>query len=87
MRATVLLVALLCAAAGAAQPVTDPKLAASVVQPKYLPADVKELAALDEPGYPTWSPDGRFIAFSSYRSGSANVWITDVATKQWRPSA
>lgn len=77
----------LCSAGSVAQPVSDPKAAISPVRPDYVAADPKKLASLDEPGYPVWSPDGRFIAYTSYRSGPANVWITDVATKKSHPAA
>ena len=28
--------------------------------------------------HPTWSPDGRFIGFTSTRSGNADIWVMDV---------
>lgn len=92
MRAPALLLAsyllsCLCGAVSVAQPVTDPRSVDSLVRPEFVPADPKELATLDEPGYPVWSPDGRFIAYTSYRSGPANIWLTDVVTKKSHPAS
>jgi dipeptidyl aminopeptidase/acylaminoacyl peptidase len=67
--------------------VTDPKSAKSSAVPEWKPADSREIASLDEPSYPEWSPDGRFVAYASLRSGPYNVWITDVATRQSRQAA
>jgi dipeptidyl aminopeptidase/acylaminoacyl peptidase len=33
---------------------------------------------------PVWSPDGRYVAFYSNRSGTANLWIYDVARSSLR---
>ncbi|MCA9625731.1 MAG: PD40 domain-containing protein, partial [Myxococcales bacterium] len=34
---------------------------------------------------PTWSPDGRFVAFSSDRSGDAEIYVWDLHAKRlWR---
>ncbi len=40
------------------------------------------------PGYdyqPDWSPDGRFIAYASYRDDAVELWLLDVATGDVRP--
>jgi len=29
----------------------------------------------EDDGYPAWSPDGRWIAFHSNRSGSYDIWL------------
>jgi TolB protein len=31
--------------------------------------------SLAHDGYPSWSPDGRFVAFDSDRAGSTDVWV------------
>jgi dipeptidyl aminopeptidase/acylaminoacyl peptidase len=33
---------------------------------------------------PVWSPDGKFLAFYSDRSGSASLWVWERATRQFR---
>ena len=40
------------------------------------------------PGYdhqPDWSPDGRFVAFSSYRDDAIELWLVELATGKTRP--
>jgi hypothetical protein len=42
----------------------------------------------DGPGYdhqPDWSPDGRFIAYSSYRDDAMELWMLEVATGRTWP--
>jgi Tol biopolymer transport system component len=34
---------------------------------------------------PSWSPDGKRLAFTSWRSGHADIWIYDVAARSARP--
>jgi dipeptidyl aminopeptidase/acylaminoacyl peptidase len=70
-----------------AQVAVDPR---SVVSPRiadFAPASTEAISAVNTLGYATWSPDGRFIAYVSYETGSANIWITDVATKKSRQVA
>ncbi len=31
--------------------------------------------------YPSWSPDGKKIAYASYRQGAQNIWMINVSTK------
>jgi Tol biopolymer transport system component len=33
---------------------------------------------------PSWSPDGRFLAFLSYRSGKPEIWLKELATGELR---
>jgi len=42
----------------------------------------------DGPGYdyqPDWSPDGRFIAYASYRDDAVDLWELETATGRTRP--
>ena len=39
---------------------------------------------LEEDYVPSWSPDGRSIAFTSYRSGAEQIWVMDVDGKNLR---
>ena len=34
--------------------------------------------------HPKFSPDGKWLAFTSDRSGSENVWIYNLADKEWK---
>lgn len=38
-----------------------------------------------EDTWPSWSPDGRWIAFGRNTGGKQNIWITDVATRKSFP--
>ena len=38
--------------------------------------------ALGVEDYPTWSPDGRTIAYESQQSGNWDIWITQIGTGQ-----
>ena len=59
------------------QAVTDPKKIASKpnaeVEPKSL--TIEKLYMTRQVGRPTWSPDGRRIAFISNMSGRNNLWL------------
>ncbi len=69
-------------------------LAAIVVQtsPEELEIQVRTahgglVATLDGPGpdeHPTWSPDGAWLAFSSSRSGSPQIWIASADGRELR---
>src|SRR3989449_4804936 len=42
----------------------------------------------DGPGYdyqPDWSPDGRFVAFASYRDDAVELWLLDTASGRTWP--
>ncbi len=42
----------------------------------------------DGPGYdyqPDWSPDGRFVAYASYRDDAVELWVLDTASGRTRP--
>lgn len=42
----------------------------------------------DMPGFegePSWSPDGKSLAFSAYRSGEKRIWVSDSEGKGARP--
>lgn len=42
----------------------------------------------DGPGYdfqPDWSPDGRFVAYASYRDDALELWLLDLASGAARP--
>jgi Tol biopolymer transport system component len=36
-------------------------------------------------GGPAWSPDGRYVAYCSFNTGAAQVWVFDVATATAQP--
>ena len=61
----------------APQAVTDPKQIASKpnaqVEPKSL--TIEKLYMTRQVGRPTWSPDGKSIAFISNMSGRNNLWL------------
>ncbi|MGB7865416.1 MAG: hypothetical protein WCF74_18660, partial [Candidatus Sulfotelmatobacter sp.] len=61
----------------APQAVTDPKQIASKpnaqVEPKSL--TIEKLYMTRQVGRPTWSPDGKSIAFVSNMSGRNNLWL------------
>ena len=40
---------------------------------------------LSEDTWPSWSPDGKWIAFGRNVGGKANLWVVDVATKKAFP--
>lgn len=70
-----------------AQVPIDPRSVVSPTMPDFAPAPNEAISAVNELGYATWSPDGRFIAYVSYETGFANIWITDVKTKESRQVA
>ena len=59
------------------QAITDPKLIASKpnaqVEPRSL--TIEKLYMTRQVGRPTWSPDGKSIAFISNMSGRNNLWL------------
>ncbi|MFZ0138312.1 MAG: hypothetical protein WAK89_14685, partial [Candidatus Sulfotelmatobacter sp.] len=63
------------------QAVTDPKQIASKpnaeVEPRSL--TIEKLYMTRQVGRPTWSPDGKSIAFISNMSGRNNLWLVPVA--------
>src|SRR6267378_7215898 len=63
----------------APQAVTDPKLIASKpnaqVEPRSL--TIEKLYMTRQVGRPTWSPDGKSIAFISNMSGRNNIWTVN----------
>lgn len=70
-----------------AQTPVDPRSMVSPAVPAFSPAPIPAISALNELGHPVWSPDGKYIAYISYGSGFANVWITNVETRQSRQVA
>ena len=64
----------------APQAVTDPKQIASKpnaeVEPRSL--TIEKLYMTRQVGRPTWSPDGKSIAFISNMSGRNNLWLVPV---------
>ena len=34
--------------------------------------------------HPKFSPDGEYLAFTSDRSGSENIWTYHIKTKEWK---
>ena len=61
----------------ASEVITDPKLVSSKpnaqVEPKSL--TIEKLYMIRQIGRPTWSPDGKSVAFISNMSGRNNIWV------------